>query len=76
MTGGSGQPGTFFVCLQTLLMSSAAADWFATAPLPDGISASDSEDERARADAREAAVARILTLMLGSLKNKLRETLR
>ena len=38
-------------------MSAAASAWFAAAPLPDGMVASDSEAERLRGDAAEAAVA-------------------
>ena len=41
--------------LDFVLMSNAASAWFATAPLPDGISASDTDDERTRTAAREAA---------------------
>ena len=38
-------------------MSAAASAWFATAPMPDGTVASDSEAERLRGDAAEAVVA-------------------
>ena len=57
-------------------MSAAASEWFATAPVADGMVASDSEAERVRAAARDTAIARSSTLLHGSLKNKLRETLR
>ena len=47
-------------------MSAAASAWFAAAPLPDGMVASDSEAERLRGNAAEGMVAAQLVSEDGS----------